>query len=328
MLDPGVLALIRSHPDVAHIIPVRSLNMAVEIPTLGELPTTIYAVREEDLPTLLDVYGLYLSDGALFQSRTNQIILTTALAHNRRLAVGDAVTRPTRAQNGMPTEMRVVGLLTSNRPALAEHERYKLPPASLWAGFASYEYVDSHEQYVAAPLHELVVPAAGRETTLETWLEENIASPRTTVTTFGVSYRTHRDGERLGLWMIMITESILAVVTTIGLAVMNTIFFLQRRDEFGILYATGYGRAWLLRRALRESVGIASVAWMVGAVFCVAFMFYQANVSANAGLRIDFFNSMPWLFTLPIPLSVVAGSVGTIAWMLSRLDPVTIIERR
>jgi hypothetical protein len=34
------------------------------------------------------------------------------------------------------------------------------------------------------------------------------------------------------------------------------------------------------------------------------------------------------MFTLPIPIAVVAASVATIAWMLSKLDPVAIVERR
>jgi hypothetical protein len=42
----------------------------------------------------------------------------------------------------------------------------------------------------------------------------------------------------------------------------------------------------------------------------------------------DLFNLGPWLFTLPIPLTVLAASTGTIARMLSKLDPVSIIERR
>jgi hypothetical protein len=54
----------------------------------------------------------------------------------------------------------------------------------------------------------------------------------------------------------------------------------------------------------------------------------QANIYAPKGLGMDFLNLAPWLFTLPIPLAVVAASAGTIAWMLSRLDPVSIIERR
>ena len=46
VLDSGVLAQVRSRQDVAHVIPARALSMMVDMPTLGELPMTIYAVRE------------------------------------------------------------------------------------------------------------------------------------------------------------------------------------------------------------------------------------------------------------------------------------------
>jgi ABC-type lipoprotein release transport system permease subunit len=327
-LAPGVLAQIRSRPDVAHVIPARALSMMVDMPTLGELPMTIYAVREGDLAILLDVYGLYLSAGQLPQPRSNQIVLTTAVARNRRLDVGDVVGQPVRERDGMPTEMCVAGLLASSQPAFAGREGYDLPPISLWVGFASYEYVEGHERYAAAPVHALIVPVAGREAVVDAWLEENVASPRVAVTTFDTSYHTHREGERNGLLMITLTESILVIVVVVGLAVLNIIFFTQRRDEFGILHAAGHSRHRLLARTLHESASLVSVGWLAGAIFCVAFMFYQADFCARAGLQVDFFNLTPWLFTLPIPLAVVGASVGTIAWALSRLDPVAVIERR
>jgi tellurite resistance protein TehA-like permease len=68
---------------------------------------------------------------------------------------------------------------------------------------------------------------------------------------------------------------------------------------------------------------------MVGAAVCSAGLFFaQAAVYEPLGLSIDFFNPTPWLFTLPIPVAVVAASAGSIAWTLSRLDPVAVIERR
>jgi hypothetical protein len=68
---------------------------------------------------------------------------------------------------------------------------------------------------------------------------------------------------------------------------------------------------------------------MAGAAVCIAGLFFaQAVVYEPFGLSIDFFNPTPWLFTLPIPVAVVAASAGTIAWALKRLDPVAVIERR
>jgi len=323
-----VLAQIRVHPDVAHVVPVKPLSMVVDIPTLGELPMTIYAVREGDLQILLDAYDLCLSAGELTQPQSNQVILTSGLAHNRRLGVGDAVGKPVNERDGMPTEMRVVGLLKSDKPALAEREGYDIPPASQWAGFASYEYVEAHERYAAVPTHALVLPVEGREPEVEAWLEESIASPRVSVTTFRKNYQTHREGERDGLQIMVLTEAFIVTVAIIGLSILNTIFFTQRRDEFGILYAVGHSRTRLLTRTLRESVGVVSVAWLVGAALCVAFLFYQSNVCVGMGSRLDLLNIRPWLFTFPIPLAVVAASTGTIARTLSKLDPVSIIERK
>jgi ABC-type antimicrobial peptide transport system permease subunit len=188
--------------------------------------------------------------------------------------------------------------------------------------------VEAHERYAAVPTYALILPVEGREPEVEAWLEESIASPRVSVTTFRKSYQTHREGERDGLQLMVLAEVFIVTVAIIGLSILNTIFFAQRQDEFGILYAVGHSRPRLLTRTLRESVGVVSVAWLIGAVLCVVFLFYQSNVCVRMGSRLDLLNLRPWLFTFPIPLAVVAASTGTIARMLSRLDPVSTIERR
>jgi ABC-type antimicrobial peptide transport system permease subunit len=126
-----------------------------------------------------------------------------------------------------------------------------------------------------------------------------------------------------------ISMTVLTAVAGLGLAILNALFFTQRRDEFGILYAVGHDRARLITRALRESVSITAAAWLIGAAICIAGLFCaQATLYTPLGLSLDFGNPTPWLFTLPIPLAVVVASAGTIAWALSRLDPVAVIERR
>ena len=281
------------------------------------------------MQTLLDVYGLHLGEGELPQPRSSQIVLTRALARNRGLSVGDAVGKPIYERDSMPTEMAVVGLLDSPAPQLAEREGYPVPDAPRWAGFVSYEFVENHERYSAAPMHALVMPVEGREAEVETWLEKSIDSPQVDVETFGTSYRLWRGLTQMGVLVLVISESILAMVAALALVILNTIFFTQRRDEFGILHAVGHSRRRLIARTLRESVSVVSVAWLIGAALCVAGLIYaQANVYVPLGVRIDLYNPTPWFFTLPIPLAVVVASTGTIAWALSRLDPVSIIERR
>jgi ABC-type lipoprotein release transport system permease subunit len=324
---PAVLAQIRGHPGVAHVIPVRALSMEARAAQSSPLP--VYAVREGDLQTLLDAYGLQVGEGELVRPRSDQIVLTHDLARNRGLSVGDAVGRPVNKLDGMPTALTVVGLLESSSPALVEREGYRVPAAPRWVGFTSYEFVEDHEQYRAAPMHALVVPVEGREEEVEAWLENNIASPRVAVDTFGTSYRELRAFTRFAMLFLAITESILAVVAAGALIILNYIFVSQRRDEFGILHAVGHSRARLIARTLREGVSIASVAWLIGAACCLVLLLgTQTIVYAPRGMSLDLTNVVPWLFTLPIPLVTVTANVGTIAWALSRLDPVAVIEQR
>jgi ABC-type lipoprotein release transport system permease subunit len=326
-VNADVLAQIRGHPGVAHVIPARALSMVANASQPTSLP--VYAVREGDLQALLDLYGMTIGEGELMKPGADQVVLTRALAQNRGLGVGDTIGRPVNEMDGMPTTMTVSGLLDSTTPGLVERAGYRVPATPRWAGFASYEFVERHERYTAAPLHALVVPAKGREAEVEAWLEENIVSSRVAVQTFGTSYSALKDFSRFTMGFLALTESILALVAAGALAILNYLFVTQRRDEFGVLYAVGHSRAGLIGRTLRESAGIAGGAWGVGAACCLALVLgAQIGVFAPRGMSLDLFNPLPWLFTLPIPLAVVMASASTISWALSRLDPVAVIERR
>jgi ABC-type antimicrobial peptide transport system permease subunit len=178
-------------------------------------------------------------------------------------------------------------------------------------------------------MHALVLPAEGRTEEVEAWLEESITSPQVTVETFGTSYRFQHKFMQMGMQGTAIAESILIVVAALALAIMNYIHVTQRRDEFGTLHAVGHSRAGLVVRTVRESVGIAGAAWLSGAACCfVLILGAQTIVYVPRGMSLDMSSVTPWLFTLPIPIAVVAASAGAIAWALFRLDPVAVIERR
>jgi len=149
------------------------------------------------------------------------------------------------------------------------------------------------------------------------------------VETLGTIYRAWQITTQTGQIVIGISLTVLTTVASLGLAILNAISFAQRRDEFGILYAAGHNRAKLIMRALRENASIMVVAWLTGAAICIAGLWFaQATLYAPLGTSLDWTNLTPWLFTLPIPIVVAAAGAGTIAWALSRLDPVAIIERR
>jgi len=342
-VDADVMGQIRSHPSVERVIPVMSLGLQVDVPPSGVMRTSIYGAVEGDLPALVDLFGMEVEQGRLPNPRSNEIVLSEPVALNRGLHVGDRIGVPAYERgefelldvDDVPTEMVVVGILRqaqdrSLQPRTARpHSEQTLSSDTMWLGFASYEYMESHELTSSRLVHLLVVPADGRKDELDAWLEESLASAQTNVTTYDVEYREHQEIVRGLVLGFSVVGCITAIVAAIAMATLNYIFFTQRREEFGILHAVGRSRLWLILRTMKETGSMITVAWLAGAVICcIGLICFQTLVFAPKGLSLNFFNPVPWALTFLIPLAVVVTSTGTIGRMLSRLDPVSIVERR
>jgi len=323
VVDPGVAAQVRSHPAVARVIQTMPLWLQVTVPPGGGSDVSIYGVSEDDLPVLMDLSDVLLVEGRLPRPRSNEIVMSRVLALNRGLHVGDAIGRPVQERNGqdnllikddIPTEMVIVGLLSRD---------------DLWVGFASLEYLQSHELTASRSSRLLVVPAEQRKGELDAWLEGSVASAQTRVYTYDAGRREFEEARQLIILLFAAVESIIAIVAAVALAALNIIFFAQRREEFGTLHAIGRSRLWLVLRTVKETGSAVGLAWLLGAVVCVLGLIgFQALVYTPRGLNLDFSSLAPWLFTLPIPLAVIAAGTGTIGRTLSRLDPVAVIEMR
>ena len=174
-----------------------------------------------------------------------------------------------------------------------------------------------------------IIPKEGSKGELDIWLEERVASAQTRVYTYEVQRREYQQVLQTMLLMFTGVEFIIAVVAAIALAILNHIFYSERKEEFGLLNAIGRSRSWLVLRTVKETGGVVCIAWLIGALVSLAGIFIaQVTIYAPQGLNLDLFNPVPWVFTLPIPLIVIAVGASTISRTLSRLDPVSIIERR
>ncbi|HUT19265.1 MAG TPA: FtsX-like permease family protein [Anaerolineae bacterium] len=318
-LDPGVMGQIKSHPAVAYTIPTIRLAMWMVLPPGGGTDVRIYAVSEADLPILLESFSMQVQEGRLPRPRSNEIVLSSAIAVNRGLRVGDVVggeadTDDSLIVDDLPIEMVVTGILSPDRP---------------WVGFASYEYLRSHEIVSARTPRLLLVPREGHKQELDHWLEGSLASNRIGIATYATEEQEYREMTTSISLTFALLECMIAAVAAVALATLNYVFVLQRKAEFGVLNAIGRSRLWLLSRLIRETGSAAGVGWMVGVAVCgVGLIGVQMLFYAPRGLNLSLFNLIPWLFTTPLPVSIVLASAVTVARTLSRLDPVSIVERR
>jgi hypothetical protein len=286
-------------------------------------PLETYGVTAEDMAYLVDLYGLGLAEGHLPRPNTNEIAIPWTAAKNRNLRVGDVIGDPDQPiypdAPALPGELVVSGIF-------APAEDWD---GDVWLSLMSLEFVGGEPDLWPTDLSLIVVPRAGQKGALDDWLERTFAADDRLVLTSGRYQAVLREATTMGLFALSLMESIIALVAALALAGLNYIFVTQRRAEFGVLSALGLGRRQLVWRVARETLFTTGVAWLVGLLGCAVILVYlHYGHYAPLGFRLDFFNLTPWLFTLPIPVAVFAASAATTAWMLSKLDPVALIERR
>jgi ABC-type lipoprotein release transport system permease subunit len=324
-LDPGVVAQVKAHPAVERVIPVERYHMLnVHIPPFASAQGDPFAVYAEDMAYLVELYGLELKEGHLPRPGTNEMVIPEALAQNRDLEVGDVVGDPDHpAYPNAPSldpEFVVSGIFA----------RPPVPEDGTGLGFVSLEFLESQEAYDAPHLPPLlVVPRAGQKGVLDDWLEMELAGIDVSVSTYRQEVDRIQNKSGQDMLSMALLEGLIAVVAAIGLAVLSHVFTSQRHAEFGILHALGYGRRRLVGRVLGETAFATGIAWSLTAILCLAaILVLRFGVFAPLGLTFNLFNITPWLYTLPIPIAVLAVTTGTTARTLSKLDAVSIIERR
>jgi ABC-type antimicrobial peptide transport system permease subunit len=324
-LEATEMAQIRAHPAVERAIPVTIISpLGLAMPLIRDnSPLETYGVTAEDMTYLVELYGLELAEGHLPRPNTNEIVIPWTAAKNRNLHVGDVIgdrdqpIYPNAPK--LPSELVVSGIF-----AQAEN-----PADDNWLSFMSLEFINSYQSDWKTDLSLIIAPKAGQKATLDAWLESQIAGDRRSVFTYGKQQAWFQQAMNFALFTISLMESIVALVAALALAGLNYIFVTQRQAEFGVLNALGFGRLQLMWRVARETLFTTGAAWLVGLLGCAVILAYlQYSLYAPSGLRLNFFNPTPWLYTLPIPVAVLTASTAAIAWALSRLDPVAVIERR
>ena len=325
-LDPGVATQIRTHPAVQRVIPVapRYHFLSVSIPPFTSAEASPFGVYADDMAYLVELYGLELKDGRLPRPHTNEMVIPETLAQNRDLQVGDVIGDPDHpaypGAEALEAEFVVSGIFAKPSTPINEN----------WLGFVSLEYLESHEAYRVPDVPPLIlVPKVGQGDTLDDWLEHELAGEDVYVLTYRREVARVKESTQTMMFVMALLEGAIAIVAAIALAVLNYIFISQRQSEFGVLHALGFDRLQLVRRVLGETIFTTGAAWGLSAILCLMGLLYlRFSVFAPLGLTLNLFSITPWLFTLPIPVAVLTVTTGTVARTLSKLDPVSIIERR
>jgi ABC-type lipoprotein release transport system permease subunit len=325
-LAPAVVARVKAHPAVGRIIPVapRSSMLRVYIPPFTGAEASPFGVYATDMAYLVELYGLELKEGRLPRPGTNEMVIPEVLALNRDLEIGDVIGDPERpaypGATSLPAAFVIAGIFAGPDS----------PGDGVGWGFISLEFLEKSGSFLLPDVLPLiVVPKTGQKDALDDWLENELAGVDAYVLTHRQQVTRVHEKARQDMFGMALLEIVIGIVATLGLAVLNYVYISQRQSEFGVLHALGHGRLQLVGRVLGETAFVTGIAWGATVILClVGMLCLRFVVFTPQGLTFNILNFTPWLYTLPIPVAVLAVTTGTTAWTLSRLDPMSIIERR
>jgi ABC-type antimicrobial peptide transport system permease subunit len=280
----------------------------------GNAQFDLYGFDQAGMGQLLSLYDDRVIAGRLPTANANEIALSEEIARSRHVWVGGQVGNALDELDRLPDTFTVVGIIRG--------------PTRL--GVIPLDYLTEHYLFERRYQGLVVVPQAGHEQAVHDQLQRLIGNSAFRI--FDWPYIKGKidsliaNLDTINRFLILLVTIVLALV--VGL--LNNLFFRQRMNEFGLLAAVGYSRWGLIMRVAWESLGVTVAAWAIGVGLGVAVLsWFNAVFMLPHGLVMNIFDwNVLALHTLPIPLMVFLFGMGTVAWQLLRLDPISIIERR
>lgn len=280
----------------------------------GNAQFDLYGFDQPGMAQLLSLYGDQVVAGRLPSANANEIAVSEEIARSRNVWVGGKVGNAIDELDRLPDTFTVVGIIRG--------------PTRL--GVIPLDYMTEHYLFERRYQGLVVVPQVGHEQAVHDQLQKLIGDSAFRL--FDWTYiKAKIDSlianlDTINRFLILLVTIVLALV--VGL--LNNLFFRQRMNEFGLLAAVGYSRWALILRVAWESLGVTLAAWIIGVGLGVAVLsWFNAAFMLPHGLLMNVFDwNVLALHTLPIPLMVFLFGMGTVAWQLLRLDPISIIERR
>ncbi|MCP4418003.1 MAG: ABC transporter permease, partial [Chloroflexi bacterium] len=122
-LEPGVISQIQIHPDVEQVVAENGLSISYPV-LLGDEGLDLLGVSPGDANYLMQHAGMRLKSGRMFETRTNELVLSDAVARALELEIGDEIGRSVDEQfyRRVVAPFTVVGILESDPTAVNQND--------------------------------------------------------------------------------------------------------------------------------------------------------------------------------------------------------------
>ncbi len=279
---------------------------------VGKWPFVVLGLAREDMTYYLDRMGSRGINGRLPETGKAEALISEPVARNLGLRKGSLLLGPVQDGAYSPEEVRVVGIADTDE----------------WLMFTPIEYQRAHH---FPPIDVLLVFAENLpdQAKLDNWAVKAFKGERAQVFVYQELERDTQDMFKILYKILNVVIATLVLVITLMMAMLMNIYQSQRLPEYGLLQALGYTRRQLLSRAFGETLVVVVGGWVLGLLVAYSLLLVvRAQLMTPQAFALDPLDRMAFIYTIPIPVAILAAGALTVWSRFRRFDPVSVVERR
>lgn len=269
-----------------------------------------YYAPISDIKYIMDKMKLKLAEGRMPESSNKEIIINENVARARNLKIGDYMGSDATRFDWFRGKYKIVGIMKGNNII-------SFIPKS------EDEIKNDYTQYDTY----LIIPKDGKLDALNKFLK-TIPKNGINISTYDNIQKSDMEDENNFNMIFNIVIIAMIVVLSVSLGNSAYVHYYQRRMEFGLLAATGISQTEIVLRAFKEIFISCLIGFISGFMLIGVFMILMNNFYIYPhGLSLFSIkvNLIPRIIS--IPLFICIFSLIPISRLLSRIEPISIIER-
>lgn len=279
---------------------------------VGPWPFVMYGFKTEDVSYVVDKFELGTLQGRLPESGAAEAVITSQIATNLGMSIGDALLKPDDDRNYSPNPVKVVGIFESDE----------------WLAFSSYGYLAANH-FPPIDVFLLFAENQPMQRELDAWSEESLKGERAVVFTYPSLQRDTRDTFKTLFKILNVVVGLLVVVIAIMMAMLVNIYLTQRIVEFGLLQAIGFTKRSLMFRAIKEVSLVVVLGWVLGAALVYTLLtIIKIRLMDPRAYALDPVDPVAYGYTLSVPIVILLAAAFTVWYRFKVFDPIAVVERR
>lgn len=309
-IPKNIMTKIENSDYVEKIIKVNSYGYMINNILGSDADYSGYSATESDIKYIMEKMNLKLEQGKLSENADKEIIINENIARSRKLKIGDYMGSDVSQFDWFPSKYKISGIMKGNN-------------------VISFISISEEEINSSANVHcnYLIIPKSGKLNELNKFLN---TLPKEGINLMTLNSIQNDDNADMNNFNIIFNIVIIVMIVVLSITLGNSAYvhYYQRRMEFGLLAAAGFRQIDIIFRAFKEIFISCLIGFITGFLFIEIFMVSMNKLYIYPhGLGFLTVKADLIIRIIAIPIFICVFSLIPISILLSKIEPISIIER-